>query len=176
MSGAPAAIAVTGRRPGRLWAGAPAAIRAAVRELAGEYPQATWLTGGAIGTDLIAGAEVLALGRRLELVLAFEPRLQCERWAVCDRRELLRQVARAAVVEVVGGNDYDISAYYQRNRRLVERADLLVACWDSVPVGGTALTVREALRRGVPVRLIPMRSSSAGGTLGRSRVGCRMPQ
>jgi uncharacterized phage-like protein YoqJ len=146
--GAPATIACTGHRLGRLPPSAPAKIRAAVRCLVGRHPGATWLCGGAIGTDQIAADEVLLLGERLELVLPFPPAIQAARWRPADRWRLLRQVSHAASVEVLRDH-YHPGGYRQRNRRLVERADLLMAVWDGRRWGGTAATVLMAQSRGI---------------------------
>ena len=46
------------------------------------------------------------------------------------------------------------SAPLIRNREIVARATLLVACWDGRDSGGTAHTVAEARKRGVRVEVL----------------------
>jgi hypothetical protein len=152
----PLTIAVSGHRPARLSPGAPAVIRAAVRELVGRHPDARWVVGGAIGVDQIVAGELLELRQAVQLVLPFAPAIQGARWRPSQRQTLLAQVARAMAVEVLY-QAYDVAAYHARNKRLVELADLLVAFWDGRPTGGTAATVAEARRRGVPVHVVHMR-------------------
>jgi uncharacterized phage-like protein YoqJ len=148
-------IALTGHRPRHLPRDAARHIRAAVREVADQYPGATWLTGGAIGADQIATDELLALGRRVELVLAFPVAVQAARWAAHQRRALDGQLQGVAGVDIVSPR-YRASGYHERNRRLVQRADLLVACWNGRPGSGTAATVRMAEARRLPVIVVPM--------------------
>jgi len=144
-------IAATGHRPAGLPAGAERHIRAGVREIVGQHPGATWLVGGAIGADQIATDELLKLGERVELVLPFRPDIQAARWTRDQQRVLREQVARAAAVHVIRGH-YDPAAYHERNRHMVQRADLLVAFWNGRERGGgTVSTIRLAGRLRVPV-------------------------
>jgi hypothetical protein len=152
----PFTIAVTGHRLGRLSPGAPAVIRAAVRELVGRHPGAVWVAGGAIGVDQIVAGELLRLRERVQLVLPFSPAVQSVRWSPAQRQTLLSQVANAMAVEVLY-QAYDLAAYHERNKRLVELADLVVAFFDGRPTGGTAATIAEARRRAVPVEVVPVR-------------------
>jgi len=48
-------------------------------------------------------------------------------------------------------NSYNVAGYHQRNRRLLERADMLVAFTDGRSTGGTASVIRQAEKKGVPV-------------------------
>lgn len=149
-------IATTGHRPGSLPRDAERHIRAGVREVAEQYPGATWLTGGAIGADQIATSELLDRGERVELVLPFDPIVQAERWSFNQQLTQLDHLLRVAEVHVVCDR-YDRAAYHKRNRRLVERADLLVAFWNGRLRGsGTAATVRLADELQVPVIWVPM--------------------
>jgi hypothetical protein len=146
-------IAFTGHRA--LRPGAAHAIRATVRYLAGLYPEATWLTGGAIGADHVAAGAVLSLQLRLELVLPFTPPVMSARWSFPQQTMLLGHALVAAEVHVVSQH-YDVAAYRERNLWLVQRADMLVACWDGAYASGTGSTVRMALARGVPVYRVRM--------------------
>jgi hypothetical protein len=151
-------LAVTGHRPGRLPASAPTTIRRAVRELVAHYPDAIWVLGGALGADQLAVDELLELDQRVELVLPFVPDVFTARWAPAQRVAFLEQIERVAKPIEIIRTDFHVGGYHERNRRLVERADLLVAFWDSRRrSGGTASTVFEAMRRGVPVHVVPLR-------------------
>lgn len=155
MSARARAIAITGHRPAGLGARGPARIRAAIRDLVGHHPGALWLAGGAVGADQIAADELLNLGQRLQLVLPFPVALQAARWAPQAACVLAAQVARAEAVDIVR-DTYNVGAYHERNRRLVQRAELLVAFHNGRPFGGTASTIREAHRQHVPVLVVPM--------------------
>lgn len=154
MTASKMTVAITGHRPKRLPRQGADRIRASIWELVFRFPQATWLAGGAIGTDQIATDELLALGQRVELVLPFRPEVQAELWSESQRQVLFQQIANAAAVEVLR-EAYHPDGYRERNNRLVERADLVVAYWDGTP-SGTAATVYEAVRQKVPVHWVPM--------------------
>jgi predicted Rossmann-fold nucleotide-binding protein len=149
----PATLALTGQRS--LAPGSPAIIRQAIRALIARYPSATWLAGGAVGADQIATDELLACGARVELVLPFPIAIQGARWTDAQRRTLVDQIARAAAVEVLR-DTYSVAGYHERNRRLVTRADLVVAFYSGVGSGGTAATIRQARRQAVPVHVVPV--------------------
>ena len=149
-------IAVTGHRPQSLPRGAVRAIRTAIHELADLHPGATWLTGGAVGTDQIAAAVLLERGEHVELVLPFPPAIQGARWRSREVATHHDHLARAASIHIVSAA-YNPAAYRERNRRMVARADLLLACWDGRFGTGTAMTVRMAEAKRVPVVRVPMR-------------------
>lgn len=53
-------------------------------------------------------------------------------------------------------SSYHATGYRDRNQRMVDRADLLLACWNGRPGSGTAMTVRMAEARRLPVIRVPM--------------------
>lgn len=147
-------ISVTGHRT--LPAGAARHIEAALHELATEHPGATWLTGGAVGTDQIAAHVLLARDERVELVLPFPPEIHAARWSGPARATFRNHLARAAAVHVLHPR-YCPNGYRDRNQWLVDRADLVFAAWNGRSGGsGTAMTVRMADRRGLPVIWVSM--------------------
>ena len=148
-------IAVTGHRPQHLPPGAERYIRAAIHELADQYPGATWLTGGAIGTDQIATAVLLERHERVELVVPFPPALQSARWGSREQAVHLDHMSRAASISIVSLH-YDAGAYRERNRLMVARADLLLACSNGQRGTGTAMTIRMAEAKQIPVIKVPM--------------------
>jgi len=145
---APPVLALTGHRG--LPPGAPALIRRQLEELVLQYPGSTWLSGGAVGVDQVAALVLLELGQRVEFVLPFPLRLQSARWTSVEREALRALTAQAAAVEILR-DGYHVGGYHQRNRRLLERADVLVAFTDGRATGGTASVIRQAERKGVPV-------------------------
>ena len=148
-------IAVTGHRVPHLPARAGHYIHCAIHEAADQYPGATWLTGGATGTDQMATDVLLERGECVELVLPFAPAVQGARWSTTQQAKLRDHVGRAQVVHVLRDN-YHPDGYRDRNRELVRRADLLVAFWNGRPGTGTAMTVRMAERARIPVIVVPM--------------------
>lgn len=147
-------VAITGHRPKALPRGAQQRIRSSIRDLVQRYPGATWLSGGAIGVDQIAADELFSLGQRVELVLPFSPEVQATLWSPVERQVFDQQIRKASSVEVLR-ETYHPDGYRERNKRLVQRADLVVAYWNGSP-SGTAATVYEAVRQRVPVLWVPM--------------------
>lgn len=107
-------------------------------------------TGGAIGFDTLAALSVLSLRRkhphvRLELILPCPS--QTRGWSDDDRR-LYEQILEQADAHCFVSDTYYRGVLQARNRALVEAADICVAYLLSAS-GGTAFTVKEALRRGL---------------------------
>jgi uncharacterized phage-like protein YoqJ len=117
---------------------------------------ADFLSGGALGFDLMAAELVLSLREkypwiRLIMVIPFDG--QADRWSEEQRRRWLSAIeASDKVVHISHG--YDRGVFFRRNHFLVEQADLLLAAFDGQP-GGTAGTVAYARRHGVQVARIP---------------------
>lgn len=105
-------IAFTGHRD-------KAATPARLRELAGRYPNAVWVHGGARGFDSQVAETAAAYGIRQEVI---EP-------------DYSRHASRKAPLI--------------RNLEIIENADMLVACYDGRKTGGTAFTVERARKKGV---------------------------
>jgi hypothetical protein len=147
-------IAWTGHRPELFRDPAAARERVAqlardlVSEQAGSTPR--FLVGGQRGVDTWAALAALDLGTPFELILPLEPDAFSTGWAAADKERLHLTVARAARVQVVGGEP--ALAYSERNRLLATGADLLVAVWTRTPAGGTAETLAFARAAGTPIR------------------------
>ena len=125
-----------------------------------------FLSGGALGFDMMAAEMVLSLREkypwiRLIMVLPFDG--QADKWSE-EQRERWLSVIEASDRVVHISHGYDRGVFYRRNHYLVENADLLLAACDGQP-GGTADTVAYARRHGVRVaRLNPVRQAvSAAG-------------
>ena len=144
-------LALAGHHSLDLYPRAQSVIRQAVRGLVRQYPDALWLAGGAAGADQVAVDELLALDQHVQLVLPFAPAVMSLFWSASEYYTLVTQLRRVDSFEVVR-QTYHVDGYRQRNRRMLARADLLVAFLDPVvPFGGTITTVREALHRRLPV-------------------------
>lgn len=115
-----------------------------------------FLSGGALGFDLMAAELVLSLREkypwiRLVMVIPFDG--QADRWTEEQRRRWLSVIeASDRVVHI--SHSYDRGVFFRRNHFLVEQADLLLAAFDGQR-GGTAGTVAYARRHGVKVARIP---------------------
>ena len=108
--------------------------------------------GGAIGFDTIAALTVLSMRLRypeirLELILPCPS--QTRGWSEEDRR-LYEQILEQADTHRFVSEAYYRGVLQTRNRALVHGSDLCIA-YLTATEGGTAFTVREALRRGLEV-------------------------
>ena len=126
-------------------------IRQALFNLVAQYPGALWLASGAVGAEQVAVDQLLELDQRVHLVLPFPPAVMSLFWSATDYYTLVKQLRRVESVEILR-QAYHIDGHRQRNQRMLQRANLLVAFLDPVvPFGDTISTVREALHRQVPV-------------------------
>lgn len=116
-----------------------------------------FLCGMAIGCDMYFAEAVLALREdhpdvRLEAVIPFGD--QPGRWNERQRRRynsLIDRADRVTVLQTV----YTSDCMMRRNRWMVERSSVLLACYDGRP-GGTMNTILCAERSGLRVILIEL--------------------
>lgn len=111
-----------------------------------------FLSGGARGMDMYAAEIVLDLRQQypwigLEMVIPFDT--QPEKWALEYRIRYAHLMDGADIITCIG-HEYSKSAIFNRNKYLVDNADLLLAAYDGIP-GGTQMTCEYAKRIGVPV-------------------------
>ena len=114
-----------------------------------------FLCGMAIGCDMYFAEAVLALREqhadvRLEAVIPFGD--QPGRWTEKQRRRynaLIDSADRVTVLQTA----YTSDCMMRRNRWMVDRSDLLLACYDGRP-GGTMNTILYAERSGLRVMLV----------------------
>lgn len=118
----------------------------------------TWLCGGAVGFDLLAGERVLALRERypaLRLHMVLPCRDQDKRYSPEDKARYDALLQRADKVEWLSPHYYR-GCMLARDRVMVDRADSCV-CYQTRSEGGTAYTVGLAVRKGLPLYNIAQR-------------------
>ncbi len=123
-----------------------------IRRLYTEKNVKTFIAGGALGFDTMAALAVLKLAREfpditLRLILPCAD--QDAKWREEDRR-LYREILERAREREVLYPRYAEGCMLERNRRMVDLADVVVA-YMRKPSGGTAYTVRYAGQTGKPV-------------------------
>ncbi|NLT58677.1 MAG: DUF1273 domain-containing protein [Clostridiales bacterium] len=151
--------AFTGHRPGRYPFGEdithPDAVRLRERlhrEIIALYRQGVdcFYSGMAQGADQWAAEQVLSLrdecGLPLRLICALPCRGQDRGWPKRAREHYLGLLLRADEV-IYLAERYTEGCMQQRNRYMVDRAETLLAVYDGGEDGGTAHTVRYAMRR-----------------------------
>jgi len=100
-----------------------------------EYPDAIWITGGAVGMDSIAASFAMAHGIRLWLILPFPIHVMSKYWNP-DQKGCIKDCWDYAEKTSVLAPVYDVSIYQRRNERMVDLSDMVAAFWDGSR-GGT---------------------------------------
>lgn len=128
-------------------------LRAALRALAAAGVR-TFLCGMALGFDLLCAEEVLLLREELpvRLVACIPCADQAARYPKSARERYERILDRCDERAVLHERYCD-GCMFERNRYMVDRADLLLAYYTGRR-GGTKYTVGYAEKRGIPVYLI----------------------
>ena len=111
-----------------------------------------FLCGGATGFDTLAAIcvrQLRAAHPEAELVLALPCGNQTRGWTVADR-SLYDELRRDADRVIILAPHYYPGCMLVRDRFMVDHAAFCVACMEE-PTGGTAYTVRYALRQQLPV-------------------------
>ena len=111
-----------------------------------------FLCGGAVGFDTLAAEEVLAervLRPELTLSLALPCPDQDKSWPAAARRRF-RRILEEADEAILVSPEYHRYCMAQRNRFMVDHSCRLI-CYLTEERGGTAFTVRYALKAGIPV-------------------------
>ena len=115
-----------------------------------------FISGGAIGFDLLAAEAVLSLRKRypwgvLEVAIPCDGQDTLWDPAWRSRRQC---VLREADIITRTGREYTPRVMQTRNEYMVQRADLLMACYDGQR-GGTENTLRYAERLGRHIIVLP---------------------
>lgn len=133
-------------------------VRDALRETLKPYAgDLTGISCIAKGSDSLFAEVVLELGGRLVAVIPSKDYRHAK--VKADHAETFdRLIDAAAEVVVLDHESANRSAYEDANRTLLQRAERLVAVWNSEPPsgkgGGTADTVAEARSKGLPVDVV----------------------
>lgn len=111
-----------------------------------------FLSGGALGFDLLAAEAVLRAQRsypQAALTMVLPCRNQSHRYPAAQRLRYEGILARAQKVDWLSEAYYD-GCMLVRNRAMAERADLCL-CYLTQSRGGTAHAVAAAAARGLPI-------------------------
>jgi O-acetyl-ADP-ribose deacetylase (regulator of RNase III)/uncharacterized phage-like protein YoqJ len=111
-------------------------------KLHADYPDAIWITGGAVGLDSIAASFAMARGIRLWLILPFPIHVMSKYWTP-DQKRCIQDCWDYAEKTSVLAPAYDVSIYQRRNERMVDLSDMVAAFWDGSK-GGTGNCVGYA--------------------------------
>jgi uncharacterized phage-like protein YoqJ len=134
-------IAITGHRD--ISKRAVDAAKWWILRIAQKYPQATIITGGALGTDMLVATLAIKAGLRSKVYLPFEFETHTARWNYASKANLRWVMDRSEVV-VVGNSNFSVRWFFRRNERMVDDADLVIAFWDGREDGGTVGCIKYA--------------------------------
>lgn len=162
------AVAFTGHRPMRLggydettpkWRAVRRALDYEIRTaIADGYD--TFITGLALGVDMVAAELVLESKRRLApefpiyLVGAAPFIGHTVRWPETARRRIANIVVALDQLVFTSEGGYEAWKMHRRNEWMIDHSAYLIAVWDGQPGGGTYQAVSYATRKGVPIRQI----------------------
>lgn len=116
-----------------------------------KYPDAIWITGGAIGLDSHAAEYSRLHGIPLWLILPFPQKVMTAKWNKAQISMLQSHIQYSAKLSVLSPV-YKASVYQDRNERMVDLSSLLCAFFDGSS-GGTANCVRYARSIGRPIEM-----------------------
>jgi len=115
-------------------------VKPKIEELLATLPQPViGITSLAVGADSLFARVVLQHNGSIEVVLPFagyELKLQAH-----ERDEYRRLLERASTLTVLQRKQTDEDSYFEAGKKVVDRAELLIAVWDGKPakgLGGTA--------------------------------------
>lgn len=151
-------VAITGHRPGSLSTEQRQYMQEGLEFIAsglvGYYGAERFLTGLALGADMIWAELALKYGIEYDAYIPFEG--QEDRWSQADQKRY-KELRSSASSEKVFGQQFSNKLYHARNDTLIRDSDLLVAVWrPSVQKGGTFSTAQKSLKRNHPTLLLDM--------------------
>lgn len=120
-------------------------------ELHRMYPDAIWITGGAIGLDSHAAEYARTHRITLWLILPFSPKVMALKWNTAQRTMLESHIKYCSKLSILSPI-YNVSIYQDRNIRMVDLSDMLAAFFDGSP-GGTGNCVKYAQLKGHDIKL-----------------------
>jgi len=156
-------VGVTGHRHNSLES--LAAYERGLRMFFSEHKPAMVYLGMALGVDQLAADIVLDMRLPFTAVVPFPS--QAEPWPIPCQQRYRRLLSQAHEVVMVSRRDpvdkrQAVEMLLARNRIIVERSDVIIACWSGVRSGGTWHTMRLARFAGKQVFVI----SHLGGDRG----------
>ncbi len=141
-------VCFTGHRPSDLGT-TPAAAKSALRKAiygAIQSGATTFITGGAIGVDTYAAQIVIAAKAvypNIKLYIAVPFRGFTKYWSNTQRVEYADTIRKCDGFKIICDTPSK-RAYHERNRFMVNHADLVIAYWSGKRSGGTYATVQYA--------------------------------
>ncbi|MDD3194145.1 MAG: SLOG family protein [Oscillospiraceae bacterium] len=127
-----------------------ALLREEIRRLITENGVTHFISGMAVGTDLMAAQTVLELKREyphITLESAIPHENQADRWTA-EQRETYYDIARQCDTETMLQRAYSPDCFQKRNQYMISRSAFVIAVWNGAPsgTGQTVMLAREKKR------------------------------
>ena len=167
-------IGVTGHRQfddKAIWQEQKRNIRNWMTDIASKYPDATIITGGATGIDMIAAENALASDLHSKVILPMHPRTFADNWSKSNQKRLA-SILLQSDLEIIGKEDnwagkfnpdeqtpaeffasipknlmYELELLQERNKAVVDQSSVLLAFYDGRGEGGTYTCLKYALTK-----------------------------
>ena len=107
------------------------------------------ISGMAQGFDMCLAEAAIALKIPFWAYIPFES--QPWKWPKKAQERYQALLDKAAKVDIISTGGYENSKFHKRDKAMVDSAEKVIALYDSVPKGGTALTVKYASEKGKDV-------------------------
>ena len=118
------------------------------------YGLTTFLTGMAEGFDMIATEILLELRKTYQIkIIAVIPCLDQEiKWKP-EQQARYRKIVEQCDDQIILAEQYTPTCMNDRNKYMVERSSVCIACWNGKP-SGTGNTIRFAKESGLKIKII----------------------
>ena len=129
-------------------------------ELAISLGADTFISGMARGVDIWACEIIMMLKRSLalKLVCIIPFKGQDEKWDENWKRRY-HEILSTADETIVLNEVYHPGCFAQRNKKMVDMSDLIIAVYKPESAGGTAQTIAYATKKNKAVKIIPVKKA-----------------
>jgi uncharacterized phage-like protein YoqJ len=105
-----------------------------------------FITGGAVGFDMVLARWCAERNISYEIILPFPYETHTKMWHITQKIELKCLLQLATKVTVLS-DIYGSHVYLERNRKMVDMADIIIAYWNGKQQGGTYYTIEYAKKK-----------------------------
>ena len=115
-----------------------------------KYSDTIIITGGAYGTEIIAAEEAHKANLVFQVYLPFPAEILTQKWTEADKQRLFK-VLENAFKETTVSCQFSLLAYKQKNKSMIDAANIVIAFYDGRQRGGTLYAIKYANLQYKPV-------------------------
>ena len=112
-----------------------------------------FITGMAVGTDMLAAKILTDFGFSWTAALPCPPEQQCALWHSWEQKQYWKLLHSASEIVLVSP-EYSEKCFHLRNLWMAKESELCLAIYDGSPKGGTANTIRLCKKREIPAVIL----------------------